>query len=964
MDLAVRLARQGSLSLEERQRLEADVIATLLSGWSAASALAGTIHASFPELFQVSAVRAIYHLGLESGALTSEQRRAIVEPLFLSEERFDELLMHAERLALGTRLRLSSLCRHVCEAAGRLPRLLDDGRGAVLDRVLSLLFRDRDPFVAMQAAWALGLRESPIVHEVLSRARATDAPPHLRRRALIAAVSRAFDRDAPAIEGLMNSELVKREPAARALLVRALSLAPATGRALVTGLAAEAKAPEVLQALAEHAIDVGQRARILAELAPRVSDNAPKKLRWLVGPRSGLDEELFQAYVGIRDAAARSAGEAHEVAKRTLSLLGHDHLGCEAILFDGTWLRDALVATDEPATDRRESWVEWVRAIDRARTRAVDRVASEKGGALRDALGQATRALDASLRGSGRGNEGTTGDALRTAVANDADRLLRALGAHLLGEPEGALTRPLAYAWATAAEVAALAHVDSFDRTVATATCTDLALVRHAAQATTVPALSNALAALIGLRTAIDEAEKGTGGASAIVSALLDALRAVSPLAGPTSPTRRALEALVVAVDAQVMFARGQLPDVTVPWARALEEAAGLRRALHEVLGVAAPELPADKRRTGAIAALFKREKTDKPMPADNAKKAVAATLPPLFDHLYEALALATARETRDPKPTSPGLDLAAGENIGDFVVDRTLGKGGMGSCLLVRRRVAAKDPKAPRFVLKLPLRRDQVTLDLFIDEATTLLQLAKAPHPGVVEFISCATKSYRVPFLVMAWVEGQSLDERIRKGAMKPAEVAALGAALADALAHCHRHEITHHDVKPANVILARDGRPVLVDFGISSAARRTGAGSLQYMAPERFGGPLKGADWPSDVFALGCVLFEALASRGLLDPPLLGAERTAMADVATIADGIMSGAPLSTQQFAIYYAFIAHRTDVLAERIRHVVGTGDPNRRLLADLLVQMVARDPTARPRAGHAAVVLRSLAGSGL
>jgi len=946
---------------DERVELEGEVLGALLSGWAEACVLAGPLQTHWPEAFQLASVRAAYHLALESGALSAEQRRAVLEPLFATEERFDELLMHAERLALGTRLRLASLCRHISEASVRDPALLDGGRGAVLDRVLASLFRDRDPFVAMHAAWALGLRESPaapIAWEVLQRARATDAPPHLRRRALVAAAARAFDRDADALEGILQSDLVKREPAARALLLRALSFAPSTGRALAVGLAAGAKAPEVLQALAEHAIDRRDRAQILTELAPRVGESAPKKLRWLVGPRTAVEEELFQAYVSLRDAAFQSARQAHVAARRALALVGTvDSIGVEAILFDGTWLRDALVATDEPPSERRESWVEWVQAIERARTRSIDAVAAGKDSALRDALGQATRALDASMRGSF--GEGAPPDALRSAIAGDADRLLRALGPHLLGEPEGALVRPLAYAWATAAEVAALTHVDSFDRAVATATSTDVAVVRHAAHATTVTALSNALSALVALRAAIDEASAGSGNASGIVAALLDTLRAISPLAGPTSPTRRALEALVVAVDAQVMFARGQLPDVSAPWIRALDEAAMLRRALHEVLAVPTPELPSDKRRAGAIAVLFRREKADKPMPVENAQKAIAGTLPPLFSGLHQALVATLGRESRDTKATAPKLDLAAGEFVGDFVVDRTLGKGGMGSCLLVRRRVAAKDPKAPRFVLKLPLRRDQLSLDLFIDEATTLLQLAKAPHPGVVEFISCATKSYRVPFLVMSWVEGNTLDERIRKGALPAAEVASIGAALADALAHCHRHEITHHDVKPANVILTRDGKPVLVDFGISSAARRTGAGSLQYMAPERFGGPLKGADWPSDVFALGCVLFEALAGRALLDPPLFGQERVSMADVATIADGIMSGAPLSAQQIAIFYAFIAHRSDVLAERIRGVVGVTDPNRRLLADLLTQMVARDPTTRPRAGHAAVVLRSL-----
>jgi serine/threonine-protein kinase len=146
----------------------------------------------------------------------------------------------------------------------------------------------------------------------------------------------------------------------------------------------------------------------------------------------------------------------------------------------------------------------------------------------------------------------------------------------------------------------------------------------------------------------------------------------------------------------------------------------------------------------------------------------------------------------------------------------------------------------------------------------------ARLSHPGIVEIYDVEA-SGASPVLVMELVEGESLAARILRAGPLPARgAAAVGADVADALFHAHRLGVIHRDVKAANVILGRDGRTRLVDFGIAhslaAATERltqTGAvmGTLHAMAPEQL------ADGPitprTDLYGLGVVLHEALTGR-----------------------------------------------------------------------------------------------------
>jgi serine/threonine protein kinase/predicted ATPase/predicted negative regulator of RcsB-dependent stress response len=148
---------------------------------------------------------------------------------------------------------------------------------------------------------------------------------------------------------------------------------------------------------------------------------------------------------------------------------------------------------------------------------------------------------------------------------------------------------------------------------------------------------------------------------------------------------------------------------------------------------------------------------------------------------------------------------------------------------------------------------------------------LAEVEDPAIVRYIDHGVSERGEPFLVMAWVEGESLAARLARSGLTVSETLLLGRDLTRALSRLHAHGIVHRDLKPENVML-RDGdprQPVLVDFGVarraeSASVTLSGArvGTLLYMAPEQIRDPRR-VDGRADVFALGCVLFECLTGN-----------------------------------------------------------------------------------------------------
>ncbi|MEV7790026.1 protein kinase [Streptomyces sp. NPDC088106] len=162
-----------------------------------------------------------------------------------------------------------------------------------------------------------------------------------------------------------------------------------------------------------------------------------------------------------------------------------------------------------------------------------------------------------------------------------------------------------------------------------------------------------------------------------------------------------------------------------------------------------------------------------------------------------------------------------------------------------------------------------------FLREARITAQLQ---HPNIVtvhDLGETGAGNDRVPFLVMEMVRGEGLDVVLNRGAVAPPDAAGWGAQICDALDDAHQAGIMHRDIKPSNIFITPSGVVKVLDFGIAKAAdpvatrvTRTGfiVGSPAYMAPEQ----ARGYPEPSsDLYALGCLLFELVTGRPPFQAP-----------------------------------------------------------------------------------------------
>ncbi|MFB6550074.1 serine/threonine-protein kinase [Streptomyces sp. NPDC056405] len=204
------------------------------------------------------------------------------------------------------------------------------------------------------------------------------------------------------------------------------------------------------------------------------------------------------------------------------------------------------------------------------------------------------------------------------------------------------------------------------------------------------------------------------------------------------------------------------------------------------------------------------------------------------------------------------------------------LGEGGMGTVWRARdevlhREVAVKEVRAPAGLPETDVQRMYARLER---EAWAAARVA---HHNVVTVYDVATDGGR-PWIVMELVRGLSLSDQLEaEGPLEPRRAARIGAEVLAALRAAHGAGVLHRDVKPANVLLANDGRVVLTDFGIamvegSSALTMTGEviGSPEFLAPERALGRTPGPE--SDLWSLGVLLYAAVegASPFRQDTPL----------------------------------------------------------------------------------------------
>jgi len=219
--------------------------------------------------------------------------------------------------------------------------------------------------------------------------------------------------------------------------------------------------------------------------------------------------------------------------------------------------------------------------------------------------------------------------------------------------------------------------------------------------------------------------------------------------------------------------------------------------------------------------------------------------------------------------------DPAALPAVPGYEVVRLVGRGGMGRVYEARhvglgRTVALK---------LLAHEADAPSLARFRDEARAVARLG---HAGVAQLYETGVAAGQ-PYYAQEFLAGGSLAEKYAGRPQPPAEAAALVEAVARAVEHCHSQGVVHRDLKPSNVMLAADGTPKVVDFGLAKLAApsdssvkpdgltRTGdvLGTPSYMAPEQASGVVSTLGPRVDVYALGAVLYEALTGRPPFQAP-----------------------------------------------------------------------------------------------
>jgi serine/threonine protein kinase len=234
--------------------------------------------------------------------------------------------------------------------------------------------------------------------------------------------------------------------------------------------------------------------------------------------------------------------------------------------------------------------------------------------------------------------------------------------------------------------------------------------------------------------------------------------------------------------------------------------------------------------------------------------------------------------EKKDARPSGSG-DVDTQLVASRYEIQELLGRGSMGAVYCARDVVLDREVALKLFPTESADAQQAVRYE---QEARLLARLS---HPGLVTVydagIDATVASEPKPYLVMELVRGTTLADRLRDGALPAPEVSALAAQLASALAHIHRREVVHRDVKPANIILRADAgdypTATLTDFGIARLIDGTrltmtgfAVGTANYLSPEQLTGGEVGP--PSDIYSLGLVLLECLT--GELAYPGHGAE------------------------------------------------------------------------------------------
>ncbi len=203
-------------------------------------------------------------------------------------------------------------------------------------------------------------------------------------------------------------------------------------------------------------------------------------------------------------------------------------------------------------------------------------------------------------------------------------------------------------------------------------------------------------------------------------------------------------------------------------------------------------------------------------------------------------------------------------KRLGQYELTKLLGQGSfaqvyLASDLELNREVALKIPRKSRFNSAEQLKR-------FLEEARLA---AKLEHPGIVRVYAIGWLTKDVCFIAMELCSGGTLESWLKSERPSRTRTVELMADVAEAVHFAHLNQMVHRDLKPSNVMLGKDGRPRIVDFGLAlldeHQADRAGeiAGTLPYMSPEQVRGKSHHLDGRTDIWSLGIMLYEMLTGQ-----------------------------------------------------------------------------------------------------
>ena len=203
--------------------------------------------------------------------------------------------------------------------------------------------------------------------------------------------------------------------------------------------------------------------------------------------------------------------------------------------------------------------------------------------------------------------------------------------------------------------------------------------------------------------------------------------------------------------------------------------------------------------------------------------------------------------------------------HFSDYVLVDEVGRGGMGVVYRARQKSLGRT-----VALKMILAGELATAEEVARFKKEALAAAHLAHPGIVPIYEVGDENGQ-HFFTMAFIEGESLADRVAAGPLEPRWAAALFVKVAAALQYGHDHDVVHRDLKPANILLDQNDEPMVSDFGLAkmvgSGASLTGTGQVigtpGFMPPEQAGGRSRDITPITDVYSLGATLYCGLTGR-----------------------------------------------------------------------------------------------------